>query len=478
MSKVAKNLKKFRVVKNMTQDQLAEKLFVSRQTVSGWENDRTQPDVDTLCRISEVLEVPVEDLIYGEKRFATAEESLRNRKKLLMIVFAVMASVLTGVGLILIFVTWWSVMPDAVKGILAFIPMLTGQGAAVFTYLKRRDSAPWREGAAILWCTGVTATVALVNAVFDIDAGFSNCLLADLLMCLPVIYFMDAVSPLVVYYAGTVTFNFYIDNYTNSVVPVIIGFVLFAAGLVYVIKNKGRKEDPRHIYTVWISVIAGFFMLLFNVPLFDDELNIVLCSLTAYFISIYLADKNNDRSMPFGHLGMLGLGASSVFAVFLCDGDAVSGRPTGHMTVSMIVFVVAVIVSGMISAFRTLKANRSRLICIIFSIVNVVMQIIGAAAYGNENGIVYVIVIMLSFGVVVCQVVEGVTSGRFMLMNTGLIGAAAIIGYLVYRLIDVDFLATGIMLLVFGLVLFTVNFLLSRKMKNTVGEAVENEKQK
>jgi hypothetical protein len=106
------------------------------------------------------------------------------------------------------------------------------------------------------------------------------------------------------------------------------------------------------------------------------------------------------------------------------------------------------------------------------------MQIIGAAAYGNENGIVYVIVIMLSFGVVVCQVVEGVTSGRFMLMNTGIIGAAAIIGYLVYRLIDVDFLATGIMLLVFGLVLFTVNFLLSRKMKNTVGEAVENEKQK
>ena len=68
---IAKNLVNLRKKHNMTQNELAEKLFVTRQTVSGWENDRTQPDVEMLCKISEVLEVSVEDLIYGEKRYAT-----------------------------------------------------------------------------------------------------------------------------------------------------------------------------------------------------------------------------------------------------------------------------------------------------------------------------------------------------------------------------------------------------------------------
>ena len=478
MSKVAKNLKRFRVVKNMTQDQLAEKLFVSRQTVSGWENDRTQPDIDMLCKISDVLEVPVEDLIYGEKRFATAEDNLRSRKKILTIVFSVMASVLTGVGLIFIFVTWWSEMPDALKGILAFIPMLTGQGAALYTYLKRRESVAWREGASILWCAGVTATVALVNTVFEIEAGFINCLLVDLLMYLPVIYFMDVASPLIVYYGGIITFNFYMAEIGYGIVPVIISFVLFAAGLGYVIKNIRRKEDPRHLYTVWISVIAGAFILMFNVPAFRDEFNVVLCALTAYFISIYLCDKNNNWSLPFAPFGISGLGAASVSAVYFCDSDVVSGRPPVYMTVVLLVFVIGAIAAGLATGFRILKTNRLKLVCIIFSIINVVLQLIGSSIYGNKNGFIYVLVILTSLSVVVCQLIDGVISGKFFLLNSGLICASVIVALLIYKLIDIDFLATGVMLLAFGLVLFLVNFLLARKMKIPEGEGAENEKQK
>ena len=477
MAKVAKNLKKFRVAKNLTQNELAEKLFVTRQTVSGWENDRTQPDVEMLCKISEVLEVSVEDLIYGEKRYATDEENLRSRKKILTIVFSVMASVLTGVGLIFIFVTWWSEMPDALKGILAFIPMLTGQGAAVYTYLKRRESVAWREGASILWCAGVTATVALVNTVFEIEAGFVNCLIVDLLMYLLVIYFMDVASPLIVYYGGIITFNYYMAEIGYGIVPVIISFVFFAAGLGYVIKNIRRKEDPRHLYTVWISVIAGAFILIFNVPVFETELNIALCALTAYFISIYLGDKYNNWSMPFAPLGILGLGTTSVSAVYLCDSDIISGKPPVYMTVVLSVFVVCMIAAGLVSGFRILKNNRLKLVCIILSIINVILQITGFAIYGNKNGLIYALVVITSLSVVVCQLIDGVISGKFFLLNSGLICTSVIVAYLIYKLIDVDFLATGVMLLAFGLVLFLVNFLLARKMKIPEEEGAENEKQ-
>lgn len=59
---------RFREAKGLTQEQLAERLCVTRQAVSNWENEKTQPDIDTLHNIAQVLEVSVEELIYGEKR--------------------------------------------------------------------------------------------------------------------------------------------------------------------------------------------------------------------------------------------------------------------------------------------------------------------------------------------------------------------------------------------------------------------------
>ena len=48
MTKISKNIKRLRTSKGMSQDALAEKLFISRQAVSSWENDRTQQDVDMI----------------------------------------------------------------------------------------------------------------------------------------------------------------------------------------------------------------------------------------------------------------------------------------------------------------------------------------------------------------------------------------------------------------------------------------------
>lgn len=68
MSSVGKNIQKFRKAKNITQEELAEELNVTRQAVSNWETDKTQPDVDTLTQLSEALDVTVEELIYGEQK--------------------------------------------------------------------------------------------------------------------------------------------------------------------------------------------------------------------------------------------------------------------------------------------------------------------------------------------------------------------------------------------------------------------------
>lgn len=57
------NLKKIRKEKGLSQEALAEKLNVVRQTISKWEKGLSIPDGDILIKISQLLEVPVETLL-------------------------------------------------------------------------------------------------------------------------------------------------------------------------------------------------------------------------------------------------------------------------------------------------------------------------------------------------------------------------------------------------------------------------------
>ncbi len=68
MNVVKDSIKKLRKEKGMTQDELAEKLCVTRQAVSNWEMGKTQPDVDTLTKLAEIFDVSVEQIIYGKEK--------------------------------------------------------------------------------------------------------------------------------------------------------------------------------------------------------------------------------------------------------------------------------------------------------------------------------------------------------------------------------------------------------------------------
>ena len=62
---IHQNLRTLRISKGMTQEQAAEKLNVTRQTISSYESGRTRPDVETLVRLSQLYGVPLEQVLYG-----------------------------------------------------------------------------------------------------------------------------------------------------------------------------------------------------------------------------------------------------------------------------------------------------------------------------------------------------------------------------------------------------------------------------
>ena len=59
-------IRKYRNERTLSQEALAEQVFVSRQTVSNWENDKSYPDVKSLMLLSEVFEVSLDQLIKGD----------------------------------------------------------------------------------------------------------------------------------------------------------------------------------------------------------------------------------------------------------------------------------------------------------------------------------------------------------------------------------------------------------------------------
>lgn len=70
MRQIGKNIKHHRRSQGMTQDQLAEKLNVTRQAVSNWETGKTQPSIETLTALGEHFGISVEELVYGKTRQA------------------------------------------------------------------------------------------------------------------------------------------------------------------------------------------------------------------------------------------------------------------------------------------------------------------------------------------------------------------------------------------------------------------------
>ena len=75
---VGARIKKYREKLNISQDELALKVFVSRQTISNWETNKSYPDIKSLTMLSNIFHVTLDDFIKGDieemKRIVSKEK--------------------------------------------------------------------------------------------------------------------------------------------------------------------------------------------------------------------------------------------------------------------------------------------------------------------------------------------------------------------------------------------------------------------
>ncbi len=75
---IGKFLKELRKEKNITQEQLADKLNVSGRTVSRWETGNNMPDISILVEMAELFDVSIPEIINGERKSEKMDDEIKN----------------------------------------------------------------------------------------------------------------------------------------------------------------------------------------------------------------------------------------------------------------------------------------------------------------------------------------------------------------------------------------------------------------
>lgn len=329
VSKISKNIKKIRTGKNMTQDALAEQIHVTRQAISNWENDKTKPDIEALEKLAQVLEVEIEELIYGEKKENLALQNKTKHKILIKVILAVIGSLFVASGIAIVFFTFWKDFPITLQTAFSVLPMLMGQGFAIFTFFKKRESLSFRESASIIWIIGVVTTIALIDNIYDISWVYTDYLIIDAILITPVMFIFKSISPLPVFLYMTVHIAS-VGDITNSVIAIII----FSVAVLFTYITAKGKEVTKGIVAQWLTVIASLPLVIMltvtaiNKDIFADMVTVVIL---AFFLCMHIAtpDKISFR-LPYkavSYIGvcamMLGISAGEILDISSLSEDEI-----------------------------------------------------------------------------------------------------------------------------------------------------------
>ncbi len=93
--KISERLREARLQANLSQEKLAEEIYVSRQTISNWENGKTYPDIMSILLLSDLYEISLDELLKGDKAMVKyLEESTNTVESNKKIIFGIIANII------------------------------------------------------------------------------------------------------------------------------------------------------------------------------------------------------------------------------------------------------------------------------------------------------------------------------------------------------------------------------------------------
>lgn len=175
------------------------------------------------------------------------------------ILFAILGATLIAVGGGIAAFYSWGKMTGIGKLIVSVLPLIISYIVSIYTLLFKSDNKIWKESSAFLNVVSMFLALGVIVLTFRFNMTFSEYLLISSILTIPVLYIMQAVSPLIIYYVAILMWGSLNISFGNA--PILLVLFLLGVGLIaFNIRtfNKSLK------YHVTLSALIGLpFMLLF-----------------------------------------------------------------------------------------------------------------------------------------------------------------------------------------------------------------------
>lgn len=132
---IGKKLKNARIEAGLTQEKAAEKIDVSRQTISNWENEKSYPDIISVIALSDLYSVSLDELLKGDQKMAEhLEEStnvVKSNKKLT-------GAIILNIVLMILLIALNMLLPEGTYYlVIVFCVVIMSSSALLYQIIKR-----------------------------------------------------------------------------------------------------------------------------------------------------------------------------------------------------------------------------------------------------------------------------------------------------------------------------------------------------
>ena len=132
---IGKKLKDARMRSGFTQESVAEKVNVSRQTIANWENEKSYPDIISVIELSNLYSISLDELLKGdEKMMEHLEESTNVVKSTRKLIGAILLNIIT----VILLITLSMFLPDRSYYLLVvFCLAIASSSVLLYQMIKR-----------------------------------------------------------------------------------------------------------------------------------------------------------------------------------------------------------------------------------------------------------------------------------------------------------------------------------------------------
>ena len=280
----SQNLQKIRSEKNLSQEQLADKIGVSRQTISAWESGKASPELDKITAISKLFSVSIDELVGEIKTEASnfdKKEYEKNYSKIALLRASGIFILFSGIAFGAFFFE---------KGVIAGVGLMISLAISVPLFILAKNTDELANNKLI------KSKKSLENIFADSEIEFAakNKILGSILL-VSLLFIAIAIHQIIVYLTN------FGENLANTIFMLLLGIAVASATYANSIFAKIQNFEDNKAENIKTDEKIGFFAA------------ILMLSLTAIFLIYSFISKDWSSAEILFPIGGIAIGIYAIF---------------------------------------------------------------------------------------------------------------------------------------------------------------------